>query len=123
MYDWQPSEFSANSSAPPAGLRHCKEHIATHEQLVKRLVPDGLGPLLRELPSLPTRRAILLGWAAPAPTLVEIREIPDEYRPHSPDPAFWDVWTGKQERAIDWPAIVRTGKESVPRALWSSGWR
>ena len=37
------------------------------QDLVKRLVPDGLGPLLRELPTLPTRRAILLGWAAPAP--------------------------------------------------------
>ncbi len=33
---------------------------------------------------------------------------PDEYRPHSPDPAFWDVWTGEQERAIDWPTIART---------------
>lgn len=75
------------------------------QELVKRLVPDGLGPLLRELPSLPTRRAILLGWAAPAPTLVEVLEIPEEHRPHSPDPAFWDVWTGEKERRIDWAEI------------------
>lgn len=77
------------------------------QELVKRLVPDGLGPLLRELPSLPTRRAILLGWAAPAPTLVEVQEIPKEFRPHSPDPAFWDVWTGKQERSINWKKIAQ----------------
>ena len=76
------------------------------QELVKRLVPDGLGPLLRELPSLPTRRAILLGWAAPAPTLVEVLEISEEQRPHSPDPAFWDVWTGNKERRIDWPGIT-----------------
>lgn len=81
---------------------------------MKRLVPDGLGPLLRDLPSLPTRRAILLGWAAPAPTLIEILEIPDEYRPHSPDPAFWDVWTGEQERRVDWPDIVRTWQDADP---------
>ena len=104
----RPSEVS------PTVLSQCNTFLLHRlvndrdQELVKRLVPDGLGSLLRELPSLPTRRAILLGWAAPAPTLVEIREIPDEYRPHSPDPAFWDVWTGEQERAIDWPTIVRT---------------
>ena len=103
----RPSEVS------PTVLSQCNTFLLHRlvndrdQELVKKLVPDGLGSLLRELPSLPTRRAILLGWAAPAPTLVEIREIPDEYRPHSPDPAFWDVWTGEQDRAIDWPTIAR----------------
>ena len=76
------------------------------QELVRKLVPDGLGILLRELPSLPTRRAMLLGWAAPAPTLVEIREIPEGYRPHSPDPRFWDVWTRKEPRNVNWEAIA-----------------
>ena len=79
---------------------------------MKRLVPDGLRPLLRELPSLPTRRAILLGWAAPAPILVEVQEVPEELRPHSPDPAFWQVWTGEEERTIDW------GKNRPILARW-----
>ena len=87
------------------------------QELVKRLVPDGLGPLLRELPSLPTRRAILLGWAAPAPTLIEIQEISDEYRPHSPDPAFWDVWIGKQERPIDWKTIAGVWQAGDRKAI------
>ena len=110
----RPSEVS------PTVLSQCNTFLLHRlvndrdQDLVKRLVPDGLGPLLRELPSLPTRRAILLGWAAPAPTLVEILEIPDEYRPHSPDPAFWDVWTGEQERRVDWPDIVRTWQDSDP---------
>ena len=77
------------------------------QDLVKRLVPDSLGMLLRELPSLPTRRAILLGWAAPAPTLVEIREVPKNRRPHSPDPAFWNVWIGEEDRPIEWEPIAR----------------
>ena len=76
------------------------------QELVRKLVPDGLGILLRELPSLPTRRAMLLGWAAPAPTLVEIREIPEGHRPHSPDPRFLDVWTRKEPRTINWEAMA-----------------
>lgn len=103
----RPSEVS------PTVLSQCNTFLLHRlvndrdQELVRRLVPDGLGPLLRELPSLPTRRAILLGWAAPAPTLVEILEIPNEYRPHSPDPAFWDVWIGDEERTIDWRTISR----------------
>lgn len=84
------------------------------QELVKKLVPDALGPLLRELPSLPTRRAILLGWAAPTPTLVEVQEIQEEFRPHSPDPAFWDVWTGNKDREIDWANIAKVWQRGVP---------
>ena len=108
----RPSEVS------PTVLSQCNTFLLHRlvndrdQDLVRRLVPDGLGPLLRELPSLPTRRAILLGWAAPAPTLVEVQDIPEDFRPHSPDPAFWDVWTGEQERTIDWAKISRT---------WQSG--
>ena len=104
----RPSEVS------PTVLSQCNTFLLHRlvndrdQELVKRLVPDGLGPLLRELPSLPTRRAILLGWAAPAPILVEVQDIPEEHRPHSPDPAFWDVWIGEQPRSIDWGGIART---------------
>lgn len=103
----RPSEVS------PTVLSQCNTFLLHRlvndrdQELVKRLVPDGLGPLLRELPSLPTRRALLLGWAAPAPTLVEVQNIPQNLRPHSPDPAFWDVWTAKQSRSIDWVDIAR----------------
>ena len=103
----RPSEIS------PTVLSQCNTFLLHRlvndrdQELVKRLVPDGLGPILRDLPSLPTRRAILLGWAAPAPTLVEVQDIPEDKRPHSPDPAFWRVWTGREQRRIDWKEIVR----------------
>lgn len=87
------------------------------QKLVRRLVPDGLGTLLRELPSLPTRRAILLGWAAPAPTLVEVQEIAEDFRPHSPDPAFWDVWTGREKRHINWEKIALTWQNVAPEPV------
>ncbi|OPY59868.1 MAG: AAA-like domain protein [Syntrophorhabdaceae bacterium PtaU1.Bin034] len=76
------------------------------QELVGKLVPDNLGGLLKELPSLPSRQAILLGWATAVPTLVEITELPESQRPRSSDPKFWDVWTGKEERTVDWGGVV-----------------
>lgn len=76
------------------------------QELVGKLVPDNLGGLLEELPSLPSRQAILLGWAATVPTLVEITELPENQRPRSSDPEFWDVWTGKAQRPINWCEVV-----------------
>jgi hypothetical protein len=76
------------------------------QEYVKSLVPEKLGGLLSDLPNLPTRQAILLGWATPIPVLVEMRELPKEHRPHSSDPEFWDVWIGNTDRAIDWQVIA-----------------
>jgi len=104
----RPSEVS------PTVLSQCNTFILHRlvndrdQDYVRSLVPDGLGDMLRELPSLPSRRAVLVGWAAPAPLLVEMQELPKPQRPHSPDPAFWDVWTGKEPRAIDWGAIAES---------------
>ncbi|HOG89503.1 MAG TPA: ATP-binding protein [Smithella sp.] len=75
------------------------------QEMVKKLVPDNLGSILNELPILPTRKAILLGWAAPIPVIVEMNNLEESNRPQSKDPEYWDVWTNKQERNIDWKAI------------------
>ena len=102
----RPSEVS------PTVLSQCNTFLLHRlvndrdQDLVRRLVPDGLGTMLRELPTLPTRRAVLLGWAAPAPTLVEVQAIPKDKRPHSPDPSFWDVWTHAKSRDIDWHEVA-----------------
>jgi len=76
------------------------------QDLVKKLVPDSLSGLLKELPILPSRKAILVGWAFPIPVLVEMRYLDKEHRPQSNDPNFWDVWTGKEKREIDWQKIA-----------------
>lgn len=62
------------------------------QNLLRRLVPDALGELLAELPSLPARTAILLGWASEIPTLVSIDELDERFRPNSRDPRFLSVW-------------------------------
>jgi DNA helicase HerA-like ATPase len=101
----RPSELS------PTVLAQCNTFLLhrlvndSDQNLVARLVPDNVGGLLRELPSLPSRQAILLGWATPIPILVEMDELANEHRPQSDDPDFWNVWTGKTERAIDWSSI------------------
>jgi len=102
----RPSELS------PTVLAQCNTFLLHRivndrdQELVGKLVPDNLGGLLKELPSLPSRQAILLGWAATVPTLVEITELPEDQRPRSSDPKFWDVWTGNEERIIEWKKIV-----------------
>ena len=76
------------------------------QDLVRRLVPDNVGGLLGDLPSLPSRQAVMLGWATPIPVLVDMRELPKNERPWSEDPDFWAVWTGRCERGIDWRNVA-----------------
>lgn len=112
----RPSELS------PTVLAQCNTFLLhrivndSDQELVAKLVPDNVGGLLRELPSLPSRQAILLGWATPIPVLVDIDELPIEQRPQSSDPDFWDVWTLNKQRAIDWTAVSNdwVGKKSEP---------
>lgn len=102
----RPSELS------PTVLSQCNSYILHRivndrdQEMVKRLVPDTLGKLLDELPSLPTKKAIVLGAAVPIPTVVDIRELPKEKRPKSENPEFGDVWSGKCYRPLDWEEVV-----------------
>lgn len=115
----RPSELS------PTVLSQCNSfllHRITNDrdqEIVSKLIPDNLRGLLRELPTLPTQMAILLGWVTELPILVKMRELPKEQRPQSDDPDFWNVWIGedenstKVERTIDWGSIVDE---------WQGGW-
>jgi len=76
------------------------------QDMVMKLVPDNLGSILNELPILPTQKAILLGWAAPIPLIVEMNTLREVDRPKSKDPEFWDVWVGNQLRKVDWKTIA-----------------
>ncbi|MFJ2712267.1 ATP-binding protein [Pseudomonas sp. NPDC087346] len=111
----RPSELS------PTVLSQCNSYLLHRisndrdQELVHRLVPDNLRGLLRDLPSLPSRHAILLGWASELPVLVQMNSLPDSHRPKSDDPDFWAVWSGKRvdargevkvERDVDWRKIA-----------------
>jgi len=107
----RPSELS------PTVLSQCNSFILHRisndrdQQLVGKLLPDNFKGLLRELPSLPTQKAVLLGWVSELPILMKVRNIPFEKRPQSDDPDFWDVWTRKNSdgeevrRDVNWKII------------------
>ena len=102
----RPSELS------PTVLSQCNSFLLHRisndrdQELVHKLVPDNLRGLLRDLPSLPSRTAILLGWASELPLLVQMNELPENQRPKSDDPDFWDVWSNKSPREVQWKAIT-----------------
>jgi DNA helicase HerA-like ATPase len=83
------------------------------QDLVRRLVPDNIGGLLKELPILPTQKAILLGWASPLPMLVQIKPLLKEHQPKSQDPDFWDVWIGTSKRDANWGEVVKDWQGNV----------
>lgn len=77
------------------------------QELVRRFVPDSAGALLRELPSLPSQQAILIGIATEVPIVVDIGMLTEEQRPKSKNPDLWDVWLGRRMVAFDFDSIVR----------------
>jgi len=113
----RPSELS------PTVLSQCNTFLLHRisnnidQDLVHRFVPDNLRGLLRELPSLPSQNAILLGWAAELPVLVRMNDLPEKQQPQSDDPDFWNVWTGINmdgktiERNVDWEKIADDWQE------------
>ena len=101
----RPSELS------PTVLSQCNSFLLHRisndrdQELVSKLVPDNLRGMLRELPSLPARDAILLGWASELPVLVRMNNLSMNYRPKSNDPDFWKEWT-TDHRDANWDEVA-----------------
>lgn len=101
----RPSELS------PTVISQCNSFLLHRlsndkdQELVGKLVPDNLRGLLRELPSLPSRNAILLGWASELPVMVRMNYLDEKYRPKSDDPEYWNVWTDS-DRVVDWNTVA-----------------
>ncbi len=116
----RPSELS------PTVLSQCNTFLLHRisndrdQELVHRLVPDNLKGLLRELPSLPSQSAILLGWASELPVMVRMNDLPKSMQPQSADPDYWDVWTGTDaegnvvERPPNWQAVAEDWRGDAP---------
>lgn len=110
----RPSELS------PTVLSQCNTFLLHRisndrdQELVHKLIPDNLHGLLRDLPSLPARHAILMGWASELPVLVKLKDLPESQRPKSDDPDFWNVWSGQEERNVNWQDIANDWQQIMP---------
>lgn len=110
----RPSELS------PTVLSQCNTFLLHRisndrdQELVNKLVPDNLRGMLRELPTLPSQRAILLGWASELPVMVQMNYLSEEQRPQSNDPDYWDIWTARGDnlRKADWGTIAHDWQEA-----------
>ena len=108
----RPSELS------PTVLSQCNTFLLHRisndrdQELVNKLVPDNLRGLLRELPSLPSQRAILLGWACELPVMVQMNYLSEECRPQSTDPTYWKAWTTPRgTQSTDWKRVSQFWQE------------
>lgn len=102
----RPSELS------PTVLSQCNSFLLHRisndrdQELVHRLLPDNMRGIFREIPTLPSQYAVLVGWASELPVMVKMRTLLKNQCPQSDDPDFWDVWTRNQDRRIDWSVIA-----------------
>lgn len=102
----RPSELS------PTVLSQCNSFLLHRisndrdQELVHRLLPDNMRGILREMPSLPSQYAVLLGWASELPVMVKMRTLPKNQCPQSDDPDYWNVWIRAKECKIDWSTIA-----------------
>lgn len=102
----RPSELS------PTVISQCNSFLLHRlsndrdQELVNKLVPDNLRGILRELPSLPARNAILLGWVSELPVMVRMNYLNVHFRPKSDDPEYWSTWT-ESDKTVEWDEISR----------------
>ncbi|WP_196599886.1 ATP-binding protein [Pectinatus frisingensis] len=107
----RPSELS------PTVLSQCNSFLLHRisndkdQELVNKLVPDTLRSLLRELPSLPSENAILLGWASELPVMVKMNYLEKGHRPQSNDPEYWNSWI-KNRNNITWKEVANDWQQS-----------
>ena len=112
----RPSELS------PTVLSQCNTFLLHRisndrdQELVSKLVPDNLRGLLRELPSLPSQRAILLGWASELPVMVQMNYLSATHRPQSNDPDYWNIWTDTSDdiRVANWVNVAHIWQDTTP---------
>lgn len=114
----RPSELS------PTVLSQCNTFLLHRisndrdQELVNKLVPDNLRGLLRELPTLPSQRAILLGWASELPVMVQMDYLPENQRPQSSDPDYWSTWTTTDsQQNVDWCAVVQDWQDTHTKSI------
>ncbi|MCF6276355.1 MAG: ATP-binding protein [Candidatus Magasanikbacteria bacterium] len=105
----RPSEISETI------FSQCNNFIAmrltnpTDQNYVKRLLPDTLGNLIDNLPSLQSGEGLLLGESIIMPSLVKIEKCDNDKQPSSNDVKYLETW--KEEwKDVDFNNIIKKWK-------------
>lgn len=106
----RPSEISETI------FSQCNNFIAmrltnpTDQNYVKRLLPDTLGNLIDNLPSLQSGEGLLLGESIIMPSLVKIEKCDENKQPSSNDVKYLETW--KEEwKDVQFDEIIKKWKE------------
>jgi DNA helicase HerA-like ATPase len=106
----RPSEISETI------FSQCNNFIAmrltnpTDQNYVKRLLPDTLGNLIDNLPSLQSGEGLLLGESIIMPSLVKIEKCDEDRQPSSNDVKYLEKW--KEEwKEVQFEEIIKKWKE------------
>jgi DNA helicase HerA-like ATPase len=86
---------------------------ARDQDMIRRLIPDGLGAMMEEIQSLPSQMALLLGAATEVPLLLRVSDLEERYRPFAPNPDFMVAWREGREMDL---ASVASGWTSATTA-------
>jgi hypothetical protein len=106
----RPSEISETI------FSQCNNFIAmrltnpTDQNYVKRLLPDTLGNLIDNLPSLQSGEGLLLGESIIMPSLVKIEKCDEDRQPSSNDVKYLEKWKEKWKE-VQFEEIIKKWKE------------
>lgn len=106
----RPSEISETI------FSQCNNFIAmrltnpTDQNYVKRLLPDTLGNLIDNLPSLQAGEGLLLGESIIMPSLVKIEKCDRDKQPSSNDVKYLETWKEKW-KDVQFEKIIKKWKE------------
>jgi len=106
----RPSEISETI------FSQCNNFIAmrltnpTDQNYVKRLLPDTLGNLIDNLPSLQSGEGLLLGESIIMPSLVKIEKCDKDKQPSSNDVKYLETWKEKW-KDVEFEKIIKKWKD------------
>ncbi|MEN9504167.1 MAG: hypothetical protein RI958_93, partial [Actinomycetota bacterium] len=108
------------SELDPTVLSQCGTVIAHRianqldQDLIRAATPMASRDVLRQLPSLATQHAIVVGEATPSPVVVHVRPVKDP--PNSADPSFVELWRREDDG-------VHAVKINAEGSAWERGLR
>ncbi len=111
----RPSEIARSALSQCGSMVALRTTNSADKGIVSGALPDELGGLAEQLPSLRTGEGIFVGAVMPIPSRVRIRRA--RHKPIGDDPALPEVWqrTVRPEASLYADAVAGWRAQSIPR--------